>query len=232
LLHGSVVIVQKDYPEIVFKLGRRKTPKSSRLWLTHKKDHFSKKWEVHGRSILKNIERNCGLGFPKRAIKEGIEVYLYKSKREDGNYLGDMIETEPLRLNIYLKKRSTWRTAKSTLIHELIHCIMWQAYYFDYRRRNPTLFEDYFADELITCIVEQIVLGRKLNRKMCREAFEYALGETKLRLARMEHSQELTKLLVEFAGNYKNKIRSGESSILTERKRLLQELPSPLPETL
>jgi len=227
-----VVILKKKYPRIVFRLGRRKTPKSSRVWLARKRDNFSRKWQRNGSNILRNIERNCGLHFPKKAVEEGIEVYLYKWRREDGDYLGDMKETEPLRLNIYLKKRSTWRTVKSTLIHELVHCIMWQTYYFDYRRRNPTLFEDYFADEMITCIVEHIVLGRKPSRKICREAFDYALSETKLRLARVEHPQKLARSLIEFTRSYKSRIRSRKSSILEERPRLLRELPSPLPETI
>lgn len=143
-----------------------------------------------------------------------------------------MAETEPLKLNIYLKKRSTWKTVKSTLIHELIHCLMWQTYYFDFRRRNPTLFEDFLADELITCIVEQLTLGRNPNRKICREAFDYALGETDLRLKRIQHSKRLTKSLVEFVKGYSSRIRRRGSDILKERQRLLKELPSPLPEKL
>jgi hypothetical protein len=60
------------------------------------------------------------------------------------------------------------------------------------RRKNPTLFEDYFADELITCIVEQMVQGRKLGRKAFRESLDYALSEARLRLTRSGHSRALT----------------------------------------
>jgi hypothetical protein len=229
---SEAVAMTADYPRIVFKLGRRKTPKSSRVWLERKKLQFSKRWQKDGQRILRSLTTICRLEFPRKAVQDGIEVSLYKWRRKDGNYLGDMVETEPLKLNVYLKKRSTWKTVKSTLIHELIHCIMWQTYYYDYRRRNPTLFEDYFADELITCIVETAVLGKKTSRKICREALNYALSESKLRLARVEHTRKLTKSLVEFARSYKSRMRSRKSDILKERARLLRELPSPLPDSL
>jgi hypothetical protein len=199
--------------------------------MAQKRNQLFKKWQADGVNILKAVEKNCGLAFPKKAIEEGIEVHLHKWRIEDGDYVGDVTETEPLKLNIYLKKRSDWKSVKSTLTHELIHCIMWQTYYFDFRR-NPTLFEDYFADELITCIVEQLALGRKLNRTVCREAFDYALSETNLRLARVEHSRKMTKSLMDFAASYRSRIKGRKSDILGERRRLLQELPSPLPEEL
>lgn len=224
-----IVVMKLTCPDVTFRLGRRKTSKNERAWLERKKQQFSDKWDdKEGKSLLKNIQRKCRLNFPKKAVEEGIGVYLYKRRREDGSYLGYMEPTRPLRVNIYLRRSSTWRTVKSTLIHELIHAIIWQNYYFDYRRRNPTLFEDYFADELITCIVEQIVLGKKPSRKICREALNYAISETKFRF-KHEDLRKLTKALVEFAEDYKRRVK--RSDILNERKRLLK-LPSPLPETI
>lgn len=216
------------YPRVSFRLGRTKTSKSERRWLKHKKQQFSDKWDEEGRRLLKNIQRKCRLNFPNKAVEKGIEVYLYKRQRDDGDYLGYMEPTRPLKVRIYLRRNSTWRTVKSTLIHELIHAIMWQNYYFDYRRRNPTLFEDYFADELITCIVEQIVMGNKLSRERCREALNYAISETRFRF-KHEGLRKLTKALVEFAEAYRRRVK--RSDILNERKRLLK-LPSPLPETI
>jgi hypothetical protein len=107
--------MKRDYPGITFKLSRRKTSKADRIWLTQKKDQFSKKWKAEGVRILRKVEKNCGLAFSNKAKKEGMEVYLHKWRREDEDYLGNMTETEPLKLNIYLKKRTTWRSVKSTL---------------------------------------------------------------------------------------------------------------------
>ena len=118
----------KIYPDIVFRLGRRKVSNSSRAWLIRKRNYFSKMWKRDGPKLLKRIEKICRIGFPRKIIEEGMEVYLYKRKKEDGDCLGDMVETNPKRINLYLSRNSTWGSVKSVIIHELIHCLMWQAY--------------------------------------------------------------------------------------------------------
>lgn len=226
----------KNYPDIVFRLGRRKVSNTSRAWLIRKRNYFSRMWERDGPKLLKRTEKVCRIGFPRKIIEEGMEVYLYKWKKEDGDCLGDMVETNPKRINLYLSRNSNWRSVKSVIIHELIHCLMWQAYYYDLRRREVTLFEDYFADELLTSLVEQVVLGRKLNRIKYGEALEYAISETRQRIIglrkRKKQYQKMIKSLKEFVKDYQRRVRSKKSDVLKERRRLLLELPSPLPTSL
>jgi len=226
----------KNYPCMVFRLGRRAVSSRDHAWLFQKKDYFSRMWERDGRKLLKQIERVCGVGFPRRIVEEGIEVYLYERRRDNGDYLGDMIETNPRWINLYLARKSTWRSVSAVIVHELIHCLMWQAYYYDLKRREVSLFEDYFADELLTSLVEHVVLGRSLGRIDYHGALDYAISEVRqrvigLRKRKKEH-RKMVKSLREFMREYQRRVRRGESDILKERRRLLLDLPSPLPLTL
>ena len=220
------------YPEVIFRVGRRRVPSTTLKWLEQKKRGFEKMWKRYGSDILRRIERACGIGFPKMIQEEGIEVWLQRWKREDGDYVGDMIETEPRKLTLYLRKNDTWKSVKDVIVHELIHCLMWQVYYYDLRRREVTLFEDYFADELLASLVEKTVLGTKLTRKQCVEALDYAMSEMKLRLGRKKHHKKLIGSIIEFMKRYQQRVRRKRSNILRERSLLVSELPSPLPITL
>lgn len=226
----------KDCPYILYRLGRRRNSNYSRAWLIRKRDYFSRMLKRDGPKLLKRIEKVCGISFPRRVVEEGIEVYLYKRRKEDGDYLGNMIETDPRRINLYLSRNSTWRSVKSVIVHELIHCLMWQAYYYDFRRREVTLFEDYFADEFLTSLIEQVVLGRKLSRIECGEALDYAISETRQRInglrKRKKQYRRMINSLKDFLKGYQRRVRSKSSDILKERRRLLMELPSPLPTSL
>jgi len=226
----------KNHPSMVFRLGRRAVSSGEHAWLVQKKDYFSRMWERDSRRLLNQTERVCGVGFPRKIVDEGIEVYLYKRRRDDGDYLGDMIETNPKRINLYLARKSTWRSVRAVIVHELIHCLMWQAYYYDLKRREVSLFEDYFADELLTSLVEHVVLGRSLSRIDYNGALDYAISEVRqrvigLRKRKKEH-RKMVKSLREFMKEYQRRVRHGESDILKERRRLLLDLPSPLPLTL
>jgi len=226
----------KNYPDVIFHLGRRRISNSSRDWLVRKKEYFSKMWKRDGRRLLKQIEQVCGISFPRKGVKEGIEVYLYKRRKEDGDYLGDIDETDPKRVNVYLSSESNWGSVKSVIVHELIHCLMWQAYYYDLKRRKVTLFEDYFADELLTSLIEQLVLGRKLNRIRYDDALGYAIDETRKRIIglkrRKKQYRKMVKSLRDFLRDYRKRVRGKESDILKERRKLLLELASPLPPNL
>jgi len=193
-------------------------------------------WRLDGQKILRRMEKVCGTSFPRRGVEEGLEVYLYRRRREDADRLADMDETDPKRINLYLSRDSTWRSVKSTIVHELIHCLMWQAYYYDRRRSEVKLFEDYFADELLTSLIEQVVLGRRLDRIDYDEALNYAMSQTKQRILglrkRKEHYRKMMDSLKEFLKDYRRKVRSEGSDFLRERRRLLLELPSPLPASL
>lgn len=226
----------KKYPDLIFRLGRRVISNRDHSWLLQKRDYFSRMWKRDGRKLLKQIEKVCGIGFPRKIVNEGMMVYLYKRRKNDGNYLGDMIETNPECVNIYLSSKSTWRSVKAVIVHELVHCLMWQAYYYDLKRREVSLFEDYFADELLTSLVEHIVLGRSLSRIDYHGALNYAISEVRQRIIglrkRKKECRKMVKSLREFMREYLRRVRCGESDILKERRRLLLDLPSPLPLTL
>ncbi|MFQ6116119.1 MAG: hypothetical protein ACE5NG_18820, partial [bacterium] len=142
------------YPEVIFRVGRRRVSSATLKWLKQKKRSFEKMWKRYGSGILRRVERACGISFPKVVREEGIEIRLQRWRPEDGEYVGDMIETEPRKLTLYLRKNDSWKSVKDVIVHELIHCLMWQIYYYDLRRREVTLFEDYFADELLASLVE------------------------------------------------------------------------------
>lgn len=220
------------YPKVIFRVGRRRVSSTTLKWLELKKRNFEKMWKRYGSDILRRSERACGIRFPKVVRDEGIEIWLQRWRREDGDYVGDMIETEPRKLTLYLRKKDTWKSVKDVIVHELIHCLMWQVYYYDMRRREVTLFEDYFSDELLTSLVEKIVLGTKLTRKQCVEALDYAMSEMKLRLGRKKYHKKLIDSVMRFMKRYQQRVRRKRSNILRERRRLIRELASPLPSTL
>jgi len=220
------------YPEVIFIVGRRKVPNSTLEWLKQKKRSFEKMWRRYGSDILQRVESACGIGFPTFVREEGIEIWLQRWRREDGGYVGDMIETEPRKFTIYLRKNDSWKSVKDVIVHELIHCLMWQVYYYDLRRREVTLFEDYFADELLASLVEKIVLGTSLTRRQCAEALDYAMSKMRLRLGRKNHHKKLIHSIMEFMKIYQRRIRKKRSDILRERMRVIKELASPLPSTL
>jgi uncharacterized protein YjaZ len=233
---SGVMLKMNKYPNLVFRLGRRAVSSRDHAWLFQKKEYFSRMWERDGRKLLKQIEKVCGIRFPRRIVDEGIDVYLYKRRRYDGDYLGDMIETNPRRINLYLGRKSTWRSVRAVVVHELIHCLMWQAYYYDLKRREVSLFEDYFADELLTSLVEHVALRRSLGRIDYHGALNYAISEVRQRIIglrkRKKEHRKMVKSLKEFMKEYQRRVRRGESDILKERRRLLLDLPSPLPPTL
>ena len=143
-----------------------------------------------------------------------------------------MCETKPLGCNLYLKKQDSWGTIKRTLVHELIHCIMWQKFYFDLRSGKPTFFADIFADELMTSTVECMVVGLKPGQKICRDALDYAINDAANRLRRTDNRNKLVKALIPFFDEYRNKLKHKKSNILLERENILNRLPSLLPKTI
>ena len=218
-----------NFPLIGFKVSRRHEPETTKQWLAKKRDYLSKIWTKKGPAILRSIQRQCGLSFPAKA-KEGMIVYLHKRRKDD--CLGDMEETKPLECNIYLRKSDTWGDIKPTLIHELIHCLMWQKFYFDLRMGTPTLFADVFADELMVSVVSSLVMGRKPGRGTCSDAIDYALEEAVDRLSQTDSRDILVGALMEFFKEYQTKMKRKESNILKEREKVLSKLPSLLPETI
>ena len=101
-------------PVITFKISRKHIPPATRDWLMKKRDYLSKTWVKKGPSMLRRIQRQCGLNFPARTISEGMTVYLHK--RQNSDSLGGMEETKPLECEIYIRKSDTWRDIKPTLV--------------------------------------------------------------------------------------------------------------------
>jgi hypothetical protein len=216
------------YPNITFTVSSRRVPTTTKAWLTQRKEYLSKIWAKKGKQLLRSIEKNCGASFPNKAKKEGITVRLHKRRNDDP--LGDMSETEPLTLNVYLLKNDTWRAMKGTIVHELIHCLMWQKYYFDERTSAPTLFADIFADELITSVVEVLVTHKKIGKGTCKHALTYAAEDAARRLTDYECESSAIGSLIWFFEEYRKRISQG-STILKERQDILKYIPASKPRT-
>lgn len=218
-------------PKIVFKIGRQKLHPATRKWLNKERDSISERWLIAGPQILRRVEKYCGFPFPSKTVTEGMTAYVYKRKKDDPN-VGDMEETKPLEFNIYIGRSDSWKDTKRTIIHELIHCLSWQKFYFDYRTSRPSLFADLFADELVTSIVECMVIGYKPGPKSCRDALDYAMDDLSDRLKNEDRRRRLATVLMQFSEEYQRKIKRKESHILKEREEILNRLPSLLPETI
>lgn len=222
--------MSKAFPLLNFKTSRRHVPSTTRKWLVEKTMYLEAMWQKKGPKIMRNMEKQCGFGFPAKTLQRGLVVYVHK-RRKDEN-LGDMEETKPFQFNLYVTKSETWRDVKGTLVHELLHCLMWQKFYFDSRMGKPTFFADIFADELVTSVVECMVLGRKPGKKACREAVDYALDEAIVRLSRTDRREKLVLSLVEFFAEYPRRVRRRGSNVLKEREKVMNRLPSLLPEAI
>jgi hypothetical protein len=221
----------EGFPSIEFKIGRQRIPMATRKWLAKKTEYLTNIWLKKGSGILHSIEEQCGFGFPAKTISEGMVVYLFQYKNDDG--LGDMDETQPLECNLYVRKSDSWRDIKAPLVHELIHCLMWQKVYFDLRIGKPTFFGDVFADELMASVVECLVLGRKPSYDTCDDAIDYALEEAVARLIEdTDDRKKLVEALMVFFEEYRLKMKNKESNILKERERVLARLPSLVPESI
>jgi hypothetical protein len=220
----------RPLPNVKFKIGRRQMSPKDRRWLRKKKDILSNIWVKKGPEILSGIEEQCGFGFPAKTISAGMIIHLFQRRCSDN--LGDMDETKPLECNIYMGRSDTWRELKAPLVHELIHCLMWQKLYFDRRTGKPTFFADVFADELMACVVERLVIGFKPSYDACYDAIDAALGEAVYRLSETNQRGKLVKALMEFFDDYISKVGKKESNILKERENLLDRLPSLIPESI
>ncbi|MBS7630097.1 hypothetical protein KEJ47_00745 [Candidatus Bathyarchaeota archaeon] len=212
------------YPEVIFKVGRRRESVATRDWLENKRGSFQKMWNNEGSDILEKIWKLCRVEFPRQA--DSLTILLYKRRR--GDNLGDMDPAEPTKANIYLRKKDDWRTVKRTLLHELIHCLLWSAYYYDLRRKEANFFEDYFADELLVSLLEQMSLRSRINYK---KSLDYAIDMLSERLRNLRRIrreyQTLLRNWAEYAKAYRKDIE--RSDALKERREIINKLKSPLP---
>ena len=221
-------------PKISFKVYRHQ---SAPDWLIKKGCTLEMKWnhKKDGEKLIKKIMRTCNLTFPQYVLDDGIDVVLKKySRKKHGNIVGSILPTKPTRIQIFVKKKDRYPTLKSTLCHELIHSLMWAKYYGDKRRRAISLFGDLFADELLTTMLEELIMKRKMNDVDFEYAFDYAREETYIQLKNLKRTKRYNELLEElkaYLKEYKKAIREGKDA-LKERKRILQDISSPLPLVL
>jgi len=218
------------FPNVEFKLGRRRMSKATRKWLAKKREYLSDMWTYEGSEIMGKIVEQCGFAFPAKTVAEGMVVYL--NERKKGETLGDMYGTKPLECKLYVRRRDIWSNVEAPLVHELIHCLTWQKFYFDQRWIRPSFFADVFADELMTSVVECLVLGRRADYRTCNRAISYALDEAAVRISKTGQCEQLVKALMAFFEEYRVKMKNKESNILKEREQVLRALPSLVPVSI
>jgi len=101
----------------------------------------------------------------------------------------------------------------------------------DGRVTGPSLFGDFFADEIIVSIVEKIATKNgAITKKDCEAALLYCIKEAKERLSlrslkRRKGYNELLDYLLDLSKNYKKRIKN--NNILKEREKINQNIPSP-----
>ena len=111
---------------------------------------------------------------------------------------------------------------------------MWTNYYFDERRKAISLLADFFADELLTTMLEELIIKGRMDSIDFEWALDYAREETYLRLKNLKRTKQYKKLLDElrvYLREYKKAIRKGKDA-LQERERILKDISSPLPLVL
>jgi hypothetical protein len=177
--------------------------------------------------------KNCNLSFPSHVLQTGINVALKKfSPRKYGNILGLVYPNNPTKITLFVKKKDMYRpTLKSTLCHELIHSLIWSNHKFDQRRTGASLFADIFADELLTTMLEELIIKGVMGKVDFKWAFDYASQETfnrleSLKKTRKDYNMVLSELQL-YLRNYRRAIRQG-SDALKQRQHALRDIWSPL----
>jgi len=156
-------------------------------------------------------------------------VLLYKKTPQTRH--GQLKESNPLEISLYLSKTDNSSVAKELLIRMLVHSFIWQQYEYRFRNREQTLFEDILADEYITSAVTFMVLGRKLGRANCAKALEQAIEETVYRLSQKQAQTKLVDLIYNFFQEENPKTKK-TPNILEHREELVLKLLTFLPKTI
>lgn len=208
-------------------------PSRRYLWLGKKRDYVARKWEKGGWHLLERIIKVCGLRFPAAVRNSGIEVVLdVRSERRQGGSSGWMFPDSPSRIYLFVRRRDSYKSVESALCHELIHCLMWSCKYHDQRRSTTTLFEDFFADELVTTLLEELTIKGAVEKVDVEWGLDYARGEAYRRLRDLKRYRasytRLKTLLKEELALYRRHVRAGRSDALKERRRIVAALPSPV----
>ena len=209
---------------LTFRKGKKQPD-----WLDKKVALFNRYWKLQGEKIFKKVTNLANFEWPSKLVESGITVYVKSDRKSE--YLGLIFEDHPEKIDLFIKKSYKFSRIRSALIHELLHSIMW-ARIKDGRIKGPSLFEDFFADEIIVSIVEKLAnLNRSLTKKDCEDALLFGIDQAKERLnlrslKRRRGYQGLLDYLLDFSNNYRKNIKN--SDILKERKKVNQNIPSPI----
>ena len=219
-------------PEVTFRVFNQK---ESLSWLVAKKDKLDVKWNSngYGEKLTVKIMKACNLSFPNQILKGGIKVTVHKySRKKHGSLRGSVDPREPARLSLFVNKEDTFKSLFSILVHELIHSLLWSRYYFDKRRRQISFLADAFADELLTTLLEEIVMKGNFREIDFEWALDYARDETCQKLKNLKRSRDDYEIVLKeiklFFKGCRQAIRQG-SDALKERDHALCEIASPMP---
>jgi hypothetical protein len=219
---GSGEMKNLKLPSVTFKVYFvNKSP----LWLIRKKDNLEAKWNGNqfGNKLLMKIMKTCNLVFPNNMVDAGITVRMSKYSARVGN-LGFTYPSRPMNIMLYAKKSDSNRTLVSTLCHELIHSLVWSKSA-DSRRKSVSYFADIFADELVTTMLEELIIKGSFQRIDFEWALDYACQETVATLKNLKRSNDYDEVLSEsrkFFRESRKIMRTGGSDAIKERERLLQ----------
>lgn len=217
-------------PEVSFKVYHRDEVYG---WLIKKKDYIKERWNRNrdGIKLMKKIKKTCRLDFPVKILNTGLSVVIRNySRKKHGGLLGSVSPRSPRLITLFVKKKDKYTNLKSTLCHELIHSLMWSNTLYDQRRTAVSLFADIFADELLTTLLEQLILKGEFSKVDFEWALDYARKETSTRLRNLKREKDYKKIIDEleiYLKDYKRAIRQG-SNALKERQRALRDIWSPL----
>lgn len=218
-----------DFPAVTFKIGTGET-KTDKDWLKKKKESYEKDWNKNGLKILKKIEESCCDTFPEITKKEGIIIVLHK-KMLDNQLEGILADDNPIEINLFLTKSDSPDTLKTLLVRMLVYSFVQQQYEFHFRMREPTLFEDILADELVAAKTSLIVMGRKLGRANCAKALDQAIQQTVYRLSKKQAQNTLIDMAYSYFQDYPAN-KKQKVDILTSREELIEKLLELLPKTV
>jgi hypothetical protein len=157
-------VTLREWPDIVFQAKRGYKAKVR---------DFEPFWrENYENKAFKLIEKYTGLQW--RRLASHIEVVARQPNENEKVFaaLTD-IPRRPDSISLFDVKSN--ESLSKDLIHELIHSIMWSTYLRDQRTKKIGLFDDIFADELLSELISQkIYIRLRLSKKMdYRGALQY-----------------------------------------------------------
>ena len=208
---------------------------------------FKGYWREIGVSLRRNIRDYTGLQWRRKKVRVHI-------KPESGTSILGQIETsEPYDIMLYLAPDN--RTNMSTMTHELVHLNVWSNYGENLRWMEMHLFEDIFADELLTEIISQKLCIRMNIGGRRRINYSWAIHygfittferigdiiglelpenfKEKWGIDRRTQSSEMKSFraetkerLVSWSKNYFRKVRKGRTNAIVAHKKIVELLPS------